>query len=350
MHRVYPTEEIRTMIATAPETMIAAWYEAFGPARDVLKVDQLPTPQPGPGEVLVRLGASGLNPHDVKKRSGWMGGTPPASKVIPHGDGAGTIAAIGDGVASGLLNKRVWIFGGGYAHAGAGTAAEFVAVPSVQALSLPDAMSFEQGACLGVPAFTAFYALLADGPVTGQDVLVQGGAGAVGSVVIELARWNGARVIATVSSDEKAEVARAAGADEIVNYQTEDTVARVMEITSGRGVDRIVEVDFGANIAINAAALKSNGTLASYSSTRVREPVFAYYDFAMKGCRLHLVQAMTMPNAVRVEAGKVITALLSRGMLKPRIAHTFALHDIADAHELLEAGDAIGNIVVTIPD
>lgn len=337
------------MTATAPETMIAAWYDAFGPARDVLKVGQLPTRQPGHGEVLVRLGASGLNPHDVKKRSGWMGGTPLAAKMIPHGDGAGTIVATGDGVASDLLDKRVWIFGGGYAHAGAGTACQFVAVPAAQALLLPDAMSFEQGACLGVPTFTAYYALLADGPVTGQDVLVQGGAGAVGSVAIELARWNGARVIATVSSDEKAKVARAAGADEIVNYRTEDTVARIMEITNGSGVDRIVEVDFGANVAINAAVLRSNGTLASYSSTRVREPVFAYYDFAIKGCRLHLVQAMTMPNSVRVAAGKVITALLSRGMLKPRIAHTFALDDIADAHELLESGNAVGNIVVTIP-
>ncbi len=337
------------MTATAPETMIAAWYDAFGPARDVLKVGQLPSRQPAHGEVLVRLGASGLNPHDVKKRSGWMGGTPPAAKVIPHGDGAGTIVAIGDGVASELLNKRVWVFGGGHAHDGAGTACEFVAVPPAQALSLPDAMSFEQGACLGVPAFTAYYALLADGPVTGQDVLVQGGAGAVGRVAIELARWNGARVIATVSSDEKAKVARAAGADEIVNYRTEDTVARIMEITNGGGVDRIVEVDFGANVAINAAVLKSNATLASYSSTRVREPVFAYYDFAMRGCRLHLVQAMTMPNTVRVAAGKVIAALLSRGMLMPHIARTFALDDIADAHELLEAGNAIGNIVVTIP-
>ncbi|MGI9426734.1 MAG: NADPH:quinone reductase [Hyphomicrobiaceae bacterium] len=338
------------MSATTPETMIAAWYEAFGPARDVLNVGQLPTPQPGPGEVLVRLGASGLNPHDVKKRSGWMGGTLQTAKVIPHGDGAGIIWAVGDGVANDLLGKRVWIFGGSYAHAGAGTSAEFVAVPATQALALPDTMSFEQGACLGVPAFTAYYALLVDGPVTGQDILVQGGAGAVGSVAIELARWNGARVTATVSSDEKAEVARAAGADEIVNYNTEDTVARIMEITNGRGVDRIVEVDFGANIAINAAVLTSNGTLASYSSTRVREPVFAYYDFAMKGCRLHLVQAMTMPNAVRVEAARVIMALLSRDMLKPRIAHTFALDDIADAHELLESGTAIGNIVVTLPD
>lgn len=338
------------MTSAVPETMIGAWYETFGVASEVLRVGRLPSPQCGSGEVIVRLNASGLNPHDVKKRSGWMGGSLPAAQTIPHGDGAGTIFAVGDGVPNGLVGRRVWVFGGGYAHPGAGTAGQFIAVSASQALPLSDALSFEEGASLGVPTFTAYFALLADGPVTGQDVLVQGGAGAVGAVAIEMARWNGARVIATVSSDEKAAVARAAGADDIVNYRWEDAAASIMKLTNGRGVDRIVEVDFGANVATNAAVLKSNGTLASYSSTRVREPIFPYYDFAMKGCRLHLVQAMTMPQAVRANAAKVITALLARGMLRPRIAQSFPLEAIAEAHELLEAGSAIGNIVVTIPD
>jgi NADPH2:quinone reductase len=180
-------------------------------------------------------------------------------------------------------------------------------------------------------------------------VLVQGGAGAVGSVAIELARWNGARVIATVSSPEKAVVATAAGADHVIDYHRDDVIGHVMELTRGVGVDRIVEVDFGDNVLMNAAVLRGNGTLASYSSTRVREPVFRYYDFAAKGCRIHLVQATTMPSAIRGEASRVIGALLDRGLLVPRIARRFTLPEIAGAHELLESGDALGNIVVTLP-
>jgi NADPH:quinone reductase len=332
-----------------PELMTAAWYEQFGPARGVLMIGQLPVPSIGVGEVLVRVAASGLNPHDVKKRSGWMGGPMPTRKVIPHGDAAGTVVAHGAGVSNVAIGDRVWVYGASHGGGGVGTAAQYVAVQAAHALQLPDKLSFDEGASLGVPTLTAYYALLSDGPVTGRWVLVQGGAGAVGSAAIELARWNGARVIATVSSPDKATIATAAGADHVIDYRREDVVGRVMDLTMGAGVDRIVEVDFGDNVAINAAILKSNGTLASYSSTRVREPVFRYYDFATKGCRIHLVQATTMPSAIRIEATRVIGALLDRGLLVPRIARKFTLSEIAAAHELLESGSVVGNIVVTIP-
>jgi NADPH2:quinone reductase len=332
-------------------TMHAAWYDRFGPAREVLESGVTACPAPEIGEVLVQIHASGVNPHDVKKRSGWMGTEMPAPRVIPHGDAAGIVVAHGAGVTGPAIGERVWIYGAAYGRPGAGTAAQYAAIPAGHAVPLPDGMTFEQGASLGVPTFTAYYALLADGPVTGQDILVQGGAGAVGSVAIELARWNGARVIATVSSPEKEQIARAAGADHVVNYRSEDVAARIMDLTAGRGVDRIVEVDFGDNITTNAAVLKSNGVLASYSSTRVREPVFRYYDFALKGCRIHLVQATTMPASVRETAKTTVRALLDRGMLVPRIARVVDLTDIAAAHELMESGTVTGNIVVrTQPD
>ena len=186
--------------------MHAAWYERMGPAREVLTVGELPTPQPGHGEVLVRLEASGVNPHDTKRRSGWLGPRMYAPRVIPHSDGAGTIERLGAGVRGLAEGERVFVYRAGSARPGEGTAAEYVIVPQANAVHLPDGVTFAEGACLGVPAFTAYHATLADGPVSGQWVLVQGGAGAVGIVAVELARWSGAKVIATVSSADKAAI------------------------------------------------------------------------------------------------------------------------------------------------
>ena len=326
--------------------MQAAWYGRMGPAREVLELGELATPEPGHGEVLVKVMASGVNPHDTKRRSGWLGPKMYAPRVVPHSDGAGTIARVGPGVRGLKEGERVFVYRAGSARPGEGTAAEYVAVPEANAIALPDALSFAEGACLGVPAFTAYHATLSDGPVSGQWVLVQGGAGAVGVAAVELARWSGARVIATVSSPEKAAIARAAGADHVIDYTKEDVAARVMEITGGAGVERIVEVDFGANVAVDGAVIAENGTVASYSSTRVREPVLPYYAFGLKGVKLHFVQGMNMPRAVREAGARTIVALTERGMLKPRIARTFPLSEIAAAHELVEAGTAIGNVVV----
>ena len=326
--------------------MHAAWYERMGPAREVLTVGELPTPQPGHGEVLVRLEASGVNPHDTKRRSGWLGPRMYAPRVIPHSDGAGTIERLGAGVRGLAEGERVFVYRAGSARPGEGTAAEYVIVPQANAVHLPDGVTFAEGACLGVPAFTAYHATLADGPVSGQWVLVQGGAGAVGVVAVELARWSGAKVIATVSSADKAAIARAAGADHTIDYGREDVAARVMEITGGSGVERIVEVDFGANVAVDGAVIAENGTIASFSSTRVREPVLPYYAFGLKGVRLHFVQGMNMPRTIREAGARTIVALLERGMLRPRIAERFPLREIAAAHECVEAGTAVGNVVV----
>lgn len=327
-------------------SMQAVWYERMGPAREVLTVSELAIPEPGHGEVLVKVMASGVNPHDTKRRSGWLGPAMYAPRVIPHSDAAGVVEQLGPGVRGLKEGERVFVYRAGSAKPGEGTAAQYVVVPEANAIHLPAPMSFRDGACLGVPAFTAYHATLSDGSVAGQWVLVQGGAGAVGVVAVELARWAGAKVIATVSSPAKAEIARTAGADHVINYRTEDVVRRVMDLTGGTGVERIVEVDFGANVAVDGAVIAENGTIASYSSTRVREPVLPYYAFGLKGVRLHFVQGMNMPRAIREAGAHMIVALAARGMLKPRIAHVYPLSETATAHELVEDGRAIGNVVV----
>ena len=320
-------------------------YTSFGPASEVLSLAEVPTPKPRYGEVLVRLVASGVNPHDTKKRSGWLGVELPPGGVIPHSDGAGTIAAVGEGVPAARVGKRVFVHG---AYAGAGTAAEYVSLPAHRAICIPDDISFVEGASVGIPAFTAYFAVLSAGPVTGQTVLIHGGAGAVGRMAVEMAAWNGATVIATVSSDSKAVLARQSGAEHVLDYRREDVAARVAEITGGEGVDLIVDVDFGANLEVDAACIKANGRVACYSSTSNRMPTLPYYAFALKGCTLHLLQGARMPDRVQQDGARVIAGLLCRGHLRPQIAATFTLDATAAAHDLLESGGAVGNIVVTI--
>ena len=332
------------MTAT-PATMRAMRYTSFGPASEVLSLAEVPTPKPRYGEVLVRLVASGVNPHDTKKRSGWLGVELPPGGVIPHSDGAGTIAAVGEGVPAARVGKRVFVHG---AYAGAGTAAEYVSLPAHRAICIPDDISFVEGASVGIPAFTAYFAVLSAGPVTGRTVLIHGGAGAVGRMAVEMAAWNGATVIATVSSDSKAVLARQSGADHVLDYRREDVAARVAEITGGEGVDLIVDVDFGANVEVDAACIKPNGRVACYSSTSNRTPTLPYYAFALKGCTLHLLQGARMPDLVQQDGARVIAELLRRGHLRPQIAATFKLEATAAAHDLLESGGAVGNIVVTI--
>ena len=322
------------------------WYEQCGAAADVLRYGECPVPSCGPGEVLVEIRVSGVNPHDVKKRAGWLSRSLPARRNIPHSDGAGVIVAIGAGVPQTRIGERVWVFHAGEAQTGGGAAAGYAVIKADHATRLPDRTSFETGACLGVPFMTAHDAVLRDGPVTGQTILVQGGAGAVASYAIQLARWNGARVIATISSPQKAAHAKRMGADVVVNYVEQDVIAEVLRITSGKGVDRIIEVDFGANIAVDHAIIKPNGIIAAYSSTSQREPVLPYYAFARKGVSLHFIQGMLLKDE-RAKAGiRDVTALLERELLVHPIAEVFSLKETASAHVLMECGQAIGKILV----
>lgn len=331
--------------------MRAAFYTRTGPATEVLGVGRLPDPVAGEGEVLVRVRASGINPADVKRRGGWRGMGMEHALVIPHTDGAGEIVDVGIGVDRARIGERVWLWNaqGGYGEAGRafGTAAELVAIPSRQAVPLPAALDLSAGACLGVPAMTAHRAVHADGPVTGQTVLVNGAAGAVGHMAVQIATAGGARVIGTVGSPEAAAHARAAGAAETIDRHGEDIVARVMELTGGAGVDRIVEVDFGANHRNDIAVLKVNGTIAAYSSSSEPAPVLPYYAFAARGANLRFIQGFAIPEAARRQGERRLAELAAAGRLTVAIAQTYPLAEIAAAHARVERS-GIGNVVIMI--
>ena len=331
--------------------MKAAWYERTGAAPDVLQLGEIATPEPGPGEVLVRMHASGINPSDTKMRAGWRGAAMAFPRIVPHSDGAGEIVALGAGVPASRLHEKVWLYNATAlynATRSMGTAAQFCALSAEQVVELPTGIDFAQGACFGVPACTAHRAVFAEGPVQSQTLLVQGGAGCVAHYAIQFAKLAGARVIATVSGAAKAEHARAAGADEVLVYTQEDVVARVLELTQGKGVDRIVEVDLGANLSIDVALIKSNGSIASYSSTAVPEPVFPYYPLAYKGVNLRLVQGFNLPQAARQAAIDDLACWCVEGRLQHAIGAVFSLDRIAQAHEAVEQRRVIGNVVLRI--
>lgn len=327
--------------------MRAGWYEWMGPAREVMIVGDLQDPVAGPNQVLVRIAASGISPHDTKSRSGWAGHGMRAPQTIPHADGAGTIVAVGPGVDEGRIGERVWIIRADTARPGGGTCAELAVVRASHAFPLPADISWANGATMGGPAITAHTSVMRDGTVSGQTVLVQGGAGAVGQYAIQFARWSGARVIATGSNDEKRAVATACGADAVLDYRRPDFAAAVMELTDGRGVDRIIEVDFGENLANDIAVIKLNGTIASYSSTRVREPVVDYYALARKGITLHVIQNRDLPEDRRAAAARDIGVLLRRGLLRHPEPAPFPLEKVAEAHELVETGAGVRKVIVT---
>jgi NADPH:quinone reductase len=332
--------------------MRAAVYSVPGPARDVLTVVDVAIPDVEPGEVLIRVKASGINPSDYKRRRNQA---PIRSPMVPHSDGAGIIEKVGEGVSKEWLGRAVWVWNAvnryGYAQPAPrelGTAAEFVVLPLEFVAPLPDGTSFEVGACLGVPAFTAYAAVHAGEAPADRCILIQGGAGAVGELAVQLARWAGATVIATVSGAEKAERAIAAGAHHVVNYREQDVVEAVRKIAP-EGFDKIIEVDFAANIKVDAQLIRPYGSIVSYSSTSNAAPQIPYYDLQFKGISIHLIQVFTMPPALRLAAIDALTAALEKNTLRPTIAKAFPLEDIAAAHEYAESGPN-GNVVLSGSD
>jgi len=329
--------------------MNAIWYEETGPAPEVLAYGQTEEPRPGEGEVRVRVAASGVNPSDTKRRAGWLGLEMAHQSVIPHSDGAGVIDVVGSGVAPARIGERVWMWNAQGGDRPFGTAAEYVVVAAERAVALPGGVEMAVGAGLGVPGCTAHYAVFGDGPVGGKTILVQGGAGAVGHLAIQLATLGGADVIATVSSVEKARLASDAGAGLTINYRKEDVVARVLDATKGEGVERIVEVDFAANLETDVRVLAPSGVIASYSSTSNASPSVDYYPLAFKDHRVHFVQGFLLPPVARRAAVRDLNLWLSAGQLEVRIGARFPLEQTAAAHEALESGRVTGKVVVEIP-
>lgn len=331
--------------------MLAATYTRTGPAAEVLKVGDVEAPVAGPGEVLVRVRASGINPSDVKRRAGWIEKVMPHPVIIPHSDGAGDIVAVGEGVDPARVGERVWLWNaqGSYGEPGRafGTAAEYIALPARHAVRLSDRLSYADGANMAVPAMTAFRCIYSDGPVTGQRIFVNGAAGSVGLFAVQMAVAGGARVIGTVSNPDAAAYVKKLDAFATIDRKTEDVAARVLQLTDGQGVDRVVEVDFGANLELDIAVLKRNGTIASYSSTSNREPVLPYYAFAGKGANLRFIQCFHLPEDQRIAGEQKIAELADAGKLSVATGATFPLEEIAKAHERVERG-GFGNVVVMI--
>ena len=326
--------------------MQAAWYETIGSADEVLQVGEIDNPSPGQGDVLVQMKTSGVNPSDVKTRAGARGELQ-FPKIIPHSDGGGVITAVGEGVSKDRIGERVWIWNGAFGRAH-GTCAELISLPSNQAVGMPDSTSFETAACLGIPAATAFYGIFCDGSINDQSILITGGAGAVGHLGIQLAKWSGANVITTVSGDEKAAAAKKAGADLVINYKTDDVIEAVNDFTKGDGVDRILEVEFGGNLSVSQHVIKNNGIIASYGSVAEANPSVPFYDLMFKGVTLNTYLIYIVPDSDRDKINKGITAALTDNALNPIIAESFALTDVIDAHKTVEAGSVIGNVIVTI--
>ena len=326
--------------------MRAVWYDRQGPAREVLTLGALPTPEPGRGQVLIRIGASGVNPSDVGMRGGTSGSPMAYPRIVPHSDGAGRIEALGPGVGAAWLGKRVWFYNGQRNGRAFGTAAEYIELDVDLVRELPDGVTDAEGATLGIPCMTAHRALFLAGPVQGRTVLVTGGAGAVGHYAVQLAKWAGASVIATVSSEAKAERALAGGADHVIDYRREDVAARVRELTEGQGVHHVVEVDFGGNAATTLASVRLNGSIAYYATKGDREPRLP--AGAVMGLNLTIagVYLPVSPHEARRRAQDDISRWIATAAPRLSVAGVYGLDECAAAHEAVEAGTKVGTVVV----
>ncbi len=316
--------------------MRAAWYESRGPAAEVLRVGEIPDPHAGPGEVRIRIARSGINPGDVKKRAPWLGYTVPAyPRIIPHSDGAGTVDEVGAGVQL-TVGARVWCFGA-QSYRAFGTAAEYVVVPEALAVALPERASFAAGACLGIPGITAHRLVFHGDPVRGRRVLVQGGAGAVGALAVRLAVAGGAEVIATVRDAAQVEAVRAAGASHVLTTRGDELVVEVLAATEGRGVERIVEVAFAANVEVDTRLLAVGGTLASYA-TDAEQPKIPFWPLLFKDASIYLCGSDEVPLTAKREAATALNALLAQGWDGPPAGEELPLERIAEAHETVDRG------------
>jgi NADPH:quinone reductase-like Zn-dependent oxidoreductase len=327
--------------------MRAALFQSFGPAQDVLKVAELDTPTPQPGEVLVRLATSGVNPSDVKKRAGSFPNLLDDGYVIPNSDGAGVIEAVGEGVDTSRAGERVWVYQAQFARR-FGTAAEYVAIDASRAVTLPDEAAFDVGACLGIPAMTAHRCVFSDGDVSGQTMLVTGGAGRVGHYAVQWASQAGANVIATASNSDDMAACASAGAAHVVNHRDDAFASAVLEASGGLPVDRIIDVEFGANLQASLKVLRVGGTIATYSSTQVPEPQLPFFQMMYKDVTVQFVIVYAMPEAAKQHAIADIEIALRERRLQHRIAHSVPLSEIARANELIEAASIRGAVVLNI--
>lgn len=327
--------------------MKAAWFEFFGSATESIIIGEQPTPVAGPGEVLIKLKTSGVNPSDVKKRAGAFPSLLADGLVIPHSDGAGIIEAVGTGVSSERIGERVFVYQAQYGRR-FGTAAEYVTVESRRAPQLPDDTSFEVGACIGIPILTAHRCVFADGPVEGQTIVVTGGAGRVGFYAIQWAKHAGATVIASASNPVDEKTCKDAGADHVVNHRNDHWGQEVLDYTRGEKVNRVIDVEFGANLPEVLTFIGTSGTIATYSSTQVKEPKLPFVQMMFMDLNVRLVIVYAMPEHAKDQAIRDTQTLLEEGKLQHRVAVKLPFKQMVQSHELIEEGNVRGCVVVNI--
>lgn len=341
--------------------MKAVTYREYG-GPDVLTVSEREVPEPQAGQVRVRIVVSAVNPTDWKQRTGGYGSADDdVPESVPNQDGAGVVDAVGPGVTEFAVGDRVWVLLAAAYAPGSGTAQEYTVLPVDRVVPLPDRMGFDDGAGLGVPALTAHRALTVaeDGPtrlepgaLAGTTVLVSGGAGAVGNSAIQLARWAGATVIATVSSDAKAELARAAGAQHVLRYTEDDLVAKVREIAPD-GVDVVVEVAMGANASLHTHVLRTRGTVAVYGNDRGSGTVSLEFGTNLwLNTRYQFLVLYTVGWDKLRTAAEAINAAMRDGALgvgedRGLPLHRYSLEQTAEAHAATEKG-AVGKVLIDV--
>jgi NADPH:quinone reductase len=324
--------------------MRAVWYDRQGPANEVLIAGELPMPEPGTGEVRVRLEASGVNPSDTYRRRGAVPAEYP--RVIPNSDGAGVVDKAGPMVPERWVGKRVWLYNGQRNGRWMGTAAKYISLNVDLVTELPSHVTFAQGATLGIPGMTAHGCVFAAGPLQGKIVLVTGGAGAVGHYAVQLAVWAGASVIATVSSETKAAHARAGGASHVINYRSEDVAERVRDITGGELADHVVDVDVGGNLEATLASVRAGGSIAFYASKGALEPKVQLRTVMAKNLTIRGFVLPTSPHADRKRAQTDMARFIATpGRILP-VDGTFPLYETAAAHLSVEQGGKVGTVVV----
>lgn len=324
--------------------MFASWYERQGPADEVLQLGEMPDPQPGPGEVRVRVNVSGVIPGDTKKRRGWLGSTMSYPRVVPHSDAAGVLDAVGDGVAEDRLGRRVWVYGA-QSYRPFGTAAEYTVVPASQAVPLPDEVSDEAGASLGIPGITAHWAVFSDGPVEGKTVLVHGVLGGVSSLAAQLARWGGATVIGTVVRGADLDRVDSSVVSHAVALDHADPATAIRQ-HAPQGVDRIVEVAMSDNADLDAAIVANDAVIAAYA-TRADRPELPFWPLLFANVTLRLLGSDDFPVEAKQQAARDLTTAAAAGALRIPIGHRYPLTEIAQAHDRVDAGSR-GRVLVTV--
>lgn len=327
--------------------MRAITYTEFGPAETALSLQDIPTPDPAAGEVLVRLHRSGVNPSDVKSRAGSRPGVtkPPFPLIIPHSDGAGVIEATGAGVDPARKGQRVWIWNGQWQRPH-GTAASHISIPEDQAVPLPDGVGFETGATLGIPGLTAAQAVLGGDNIAGKTLLVSGGGGSVGHLAIQLARWAGARVIATASPGTSTRHALEAGAETVLDYRAPDLAERILAANDGHAIDRAVECEFGTNIETLARVMAPLSTIAAYGSAADMTPRLPFGPLLFKAIKIDITLIYILPDAERTLRIQQLHDALAEGALTSRFHATYPLEQAASAHIAVEQAGRHGAILL----